>query len=162
MPMKQRRLWLREAREEDCRLIWQWSNDPDVRRASFSSGEIPWKEHMEWFRQKIEDPHHIFLIAIDKLEVPIGQARFGIERAEATISVNVAPEHRRKGYGRDLVNLACRHLFRTTDIQVVHAYVKPGNSISVQFFKNAGFLELKPTNIRGQMALHFERRATTL
>lgn len=160
--MKQCRLWLREAREEDCILIWQWSNDPDVRVASFSSGEILWEEHVEWFRQKMEDPHHIFLVAIDERNIPIGQARFGIEGIEATLSVSVAPEHRRKGYGRDLVDLSCRHLFRTTDIQVVHAYVKPGNLTSAQFFKNAGFLELRPTSIRGQMALHFERRATTL
>jgi UDP-2,4-diacetamido-2,4,6-trideoxy-beta-L-altropyranose hydrolase len=36
---------LKRATQEDCRLIWKWANDPDVRAASFSSKPIPYDTH---------------------------------------------------------------------------------------------------------------------
>ncbi|MGH9508910.1 MAG: UDP-2,4-diacetamido-2,4,6-trideoxy-beta-L-altropyranose hydrolase, partial [Terriglobales bacterium] len=54
-------LRLRRATEQDCRLLWEWANDPDTRANSFSSELIPWDDHQRWFRAKLSDPACLLL-----------------------------------------------------------------------------------------------------
>ena len=47
---------LRKASTKDCRLIWKWSNDQEVRTESFASDPIPYQDHCKWFESKITSP----------------------------------------------------------------------------------------------------------
>jgi UDP-2,4-diacetamido-2,4,6-trideoxy-beta-L-altropyranose hydrolase len=145
---------LRKALEEDCRLLWEWANDPEVRRVSFSSAAIPWEDHVRWFRSKLNNPDCILFIATNGGETPIGEIRYDLEGEEAVVSIIVDSKIRGKGYGSNLILLSARELFATTAITTIHAYVKCENEPSVRAFENAGFGPVSTTAIGGENAVH--------
>ncbi|MBI4644486.1 MAG: UDP-2,4-diacetamido-2,4,6-trideoxy-beta-L-altropyranose hydrolase, partial [Deltaproteobacteria bacterium] len=55
---------LRAAVKDDCRMLWEWANDPEVRKNSFSSDPIPWEQHVSWFESKLRDPGYLFFIVL--------------------------------------------------------------------------------------------------
>jgi UDP-2,4-diacetamido-2,4,6-trideoxy-beta-L-altropyranose hydrolase len=145
---------LRQVREDDCRLLWEWANDPDVREASFSSESISWEQHVKWFKSKLSDPRCIFYIAMNSDGVPIGQVRYDREGNKAVVSISIDREFRGKGYGSRLIWLASQKLFVILDIDTIHAYVKQGNEASVGAFVKAGYEDIGATTIRGYQAIH--------
>lgn len=50
---------IREAAAADAELLYQWANDPDTRRWSFSTGPIPWGGHVEWLDRVLTDPDRL-------------------------------------------------------------------------------------------------------
>lgn len=152
--MRSQGLDLREVREGDCKLLWGWATDPDVRAVSFSPEPIPWAEHVLWFKSKLNDPGCIFYIATNGNDVPIGQARYDVDGNESVISVSVDRSCRGKGYGSAIICLASNMLFDTSAVSVIHAYVKDGNEPSVRGFVKAGFKNMGPAEFRGHRAIH--------
>lgn len=160
--MRVQTLSLRKVREEDRQLLWEWATDPDVRAGSFSSEPIPWEEHVLWFKSKLNDPHCIFYIATNGNDVPIGQARYDVDRNESVVSVSVDRNCRGKGYGSAIICLASHKLFDTSDVSVIHAYVKDGNEPSVRAFVKAGFKNMGMAEFRGYRAIHLVLRKEDL
>lgn len=158
MAMTGDRLYLRSACESDCRVLWEWANDPEARAVSFSSALIPWPEHLKWFHGKIGNPQCRFFIAADSDDVPVGQVRYDLGNDEATISVSLDHHQRSKGYGSLLLRLSAHALFTTTQTTMIHAYVKPDNHASVRVFSKAGYTSNGLTTTAGQPAVHFTLR----
>jgi UDP-2,4-diacetamido-2,4,6-trideoxy-beta-L-altropyranose hydrolase len=149
----------RKAEERDCRLLWEWVNDPAVRTSAFCSDPVPWPSHVAWFQAKRGDPRTLQWIALDGAGLPIGQVRFDGENPRAaTIDVSVAPDQRAKGYGRMVIAAAVDELFRTSSFEAVHALVKTRNQPSLRAFRNAGFRDLGVETVNGQEAEHLVRR----
>ena len=52
-----RGLRMRRARESDCRLLWEWANEPGVRASAFSQRAIGWEDiragFMESWQMKV-------------------------------------------------------------------------------------------------------------
>ena len=155
-------LKLRQVAEEDCRLIWTWANDPEVRAVSFSSEAIPYDDHVAWFESKLNDPSCYFYIAEDKNDEPVGQVRYEREGTEATISVSLDKKFRGKGYGTALLHLTSQRFFETADVEVIHAYIKEGNEASVGAFKKAGFVSVGTTTKSNHQAHHLVLRKEEL
>jgi RimJ/RimL family protein N-acetyltransferase len=153
-------LTLRTAQEDDCRLLWSWANDPDVRNASFSSDPIPWDTHTSWFNRRFaESPGgdvkcRIF-IAETENGVPIGQVRFDF-RPDKDWDVGISLSKSVRGFGlaRELITSGVRELFKNHKPSRVHAYVKPQNVASVKSFERAGFQRLGIDQLRGHKAVH--------
>ncbi len=133
---------LRQTSAKDCRLIWQWANDPDVRAVSFSSEAIPYEEHVTWFESKLKDPNCHFYIAEHKNLEPVGQVRYDKEGTEAIISVSLDRKFRGKGYGPTLLRFASQKFFKVSDVEMIHAYIREGNEASIGAFKKAGFVSV--------------------
>ena len=150
--MKAAMLSLRPVREDDCRLIWQWANEPELRAMSFLSEAIPWEDHVKWFRSKLADRNCIFRVA-ELAGQPVGQVRFDCEANRATISIGLDKAFRGRGLGSQLIRLASRELFGKTDATVIHAYIKPENAASVGAFTGAGFSHRRETDRKGQKAI---------
>ncbi|MCU1447966.1 MAG: UDP-2,4-diacetamido-2,4, 6-trideoxy-beta-L-altropyranose hydrolase [Acidimicrobiales bacterium] len=132
-------LSLRPAGDMDVRLLWEWANDPDVRRRAFSSDPIPWEEHTAWFAARMRDPNcRIYLATWDGGD-PIGQVRFEGDGDAAEISVSVASAARGRGWGGALVDSGVRRLFADTRVQRVDARIKPDNMASGRAFDSAAF-----------------------
>jgi len=147
---------LRMVREEDCRLLWVWANDPAKRAASFDTEPIPWESHCDWFRRRMNDPDCRMFIALDEKKTPIGQIRFdGGPDRETVIDISIAKEERGKGYGRLLIQQAVEEFFRSTVVQTVHAYIKPANTASIRVFEGATFSYTATETMKGQTALHY-------
>ena len=155
-------LRLRRVEESDCRLLWEWVNDPLVRAFSFSTEPVSWGNHVAWFRGKLAD-HNSAQYVVEAGSRPIGQVRFQIEGESAVVSVSLSPEFRGKGLGAEAVAMATEDLFRTTSVTRADAFVKPDNTASLRLFNRAGFERSEITRHGSQEAVHFvlERKDIT-
>jgi UDP-2,4-diacetamido-2,4,6-trideoxy-beta-L-altropyranose hydrolase len=143
---------LRPFSEEDFRLIWEWANDPVTRANSFESAAIPWEQHREWCKSKINNPRCSFWIAANKNLGRVGVVRFDRDDGEATISLSVDPQARGRGCGTEVIKLACDRLFQSSDVNLVRALIKPANKASIRAFERAGFRRDVSTTVKGQPA----------
>jgi UDP-2,4-diacetamido-2,4,6-trideoxy-beta-L-altropyranose hydrolase len=148
-------LRLRRVEEKDCRQLWEWANDPQVRPMSFATEPIPWGEHVEWFTCKLRDPNAVLYLLLDSSEIPAGQVRFEIEGSRAAVSISLAPQFRGKGYGEGALKMAADALFETNSLEQIDAYVRPGNTPSIRLFTRAGYSLEGTEMIKGQEAIHF-------
>jgi UDP-2,4-diacetamido-2,4,6-trideoxy-beta-L-altropyranose hydrolase len=148
-------LSLRRAQTGDCKLLWEWANDPEVRANSFSGDFISWERHQEWFGAKLADPNCVLYLALDIHNRPVGQVRYDVAESHALISVSLAAEFRNKAYGGRLLVLAVEELFRSTGATVIDAYVKPTNETSLRVFTRAGFRRQEDGTFAGRPAVHF-------
>jgi UDP-2,4-diacetamido-2,4,6-trideoxy-beta-L-altropyranose hydrolase len=151
----QDKLRIRRTVQDDCRILWEWANDPEVVAASFSSGPIPWEAHVAWFRAKLSDPWAILYTGTYVTDEPVGQVRFQQAGPRATLSIGLAKGFRGRGLGRTLLFLACERLFRESKVEAIDAYVKPDNETSIGLFSNSGFRRLGTESVRNQSAIHF-------
>ncbi|MBA3018326.1 MAG: GNAT family N-acetyltransferase [Proteobacteria bacterium] len=132
-------LKLREVGENDCELLWKWSNDSVVRSSAFHSSPISWEEHKKWFATKLGDSNCFYCIAIDGLGKPVGQIRFDVSDGIAETDISVAREKRGLGLGQQIIKSGLEGLCKRMFIRRVYALVKIENIASVTAFKKAGF-----------------------
>jgi len=151
------KLRLRHVQEEDCRVLWEWINDLEVRASAFSSHPISWEEHIRWITQRLNDPHCVHFIALDDQDMPVGQVRFDVHDEEAEIDISVDRQRRGRKYGSCLIEIAVEKMFLTSPVKVVHAYVKPQNKASIHAFRKAGFQDLGLGVMRRHQAVHLIR-----
>ncbi|HEY9691119.1 MAG TPA: UDP-2,4-diacetamido-2,4,6-trideoxy-beta-L-altropyranose hydrolase [Oculatellaceae cyanobacterium] len=157
MPLKNQVLRLRAICEDDCHLLWEWANDPEVRKASFNSDFIPWKQHINWFTDKLNDPNYYIFIAIDQKNQLIGQVRFHIfNHQQAEVGISVAAAHRGYGYSSILIKTAVEKFYKHTKIPTIHAYIKQHNYASIKAFEKANFQKIDLANYRGNLSLHYQ------
>jgi len=151
-----RDLRLRPVDREDCELLFSWANNPDARAASFHSAEIPWEEHSQWFARRLADPQSVIYIGENLTGEEIGEVRFQLEGEKGILSILVAPQFRRAGWGKDLIVFSIRALARARGLRRVDAYVKPDNRASIRLFESIGFRRsMHESQVNGQTALLF-------
>lgn len=133
-------LVLRSATADDVDLLFKWANDPDTRRHSFTSGPIPYEEHVRWFSAVLVSSDHLVRIGMRGSE-PLGVVRLARQGSEAVVSITVAPEHRGRGVGTALTAALTRDPAVHEFCERVAAYVKPQNVASRRLFAACGFSE---------------------
>jgi UDP-2,4-diacetamido-2,4,6-trideoxy-beta-L-altropyranose hydrolase len=156
--LKRESLSIRLIEEGDCRLLWEWANDPVVRVSAFSSEPIPWDGHVSWFREKLNDPSCRMFVALDATGVPVGQIRFGDRGVSDTgfdIDITVDGRFRGLGYASRLIELGINRAGAGSGVQQFHAFVKPENVASVKAFERAGFTAAETVTVKGQNATHY-------
>ena len=137
-------------------MLWEWANDPAVRRFSFNSEPIPWETHEQWFARKLSDPDSLVLIGYEADDAPVGQIRFDCRQQDGlVVSVSVAPIRRGRGYGRILVEDGLRHAVRKFPGKQAYALIKPDNLASIRLFENAGFRAAREVSINGHPAVSY-------
>ncbi len=153
-------LSFRLAEDGDCKLLWEWANDPVVRASSFSSGSIPWEDHVTWFRKKLKDRDCRILVALDATSAPAGQMRFDKCAAnEADIDITLDGRLRGLGYASCLIDLGASWAFAEWGLTRLNAFVKPQNVASAKGFEKAGFKRMDTVTVKGQTATHYVRTA---
>lgn len=96
---------LRKVNRADCDLLFQWANDPECRKNSFSEDPIEYETHVRWFHKMLRE-FDCDLFVVEDEENPIGMLRLDYEQSCAIISYSVAREKRQKGYGKKILQLA--------------------------------------------------------
>lgn len=129
----------RYATLEDAALLWQWANDNETRKWSFSPAPIEWETHSRWLKGKLDNPGSIFLIATVSGSTVVGQVRFDLESNAATLSIGLDPDYRGRGFGARIIDRAVRAAFQKADVAFVKALVKVGNIPSSRAFAKANF-----------------------
>ncbi|HLD89002.1 MAG TPA: phosphate acetyltransferase [Candidatus Nanoarchaeia archaeon] len=141
------KLEMRFATKGDCKILWEWRNDEETRKMAFSSDFIPYEAHKNWFTKSLRDLSRKILIIQDSGE-KTGMVRFDIEKNEATININIAPDKRGKGYGTSSLVESCKYAFENFCITKIIALIKPENIASVRAFEKAGFSFVDRNEIR--------------
>ena len=128
--------YLRTVSEADCRLLFDWANDPEVRKNSFSTEPIPYEIHVSWFQRKLEDSACMMFIYMVGSE-PAGQVRVELENGAGLISYSIAKEFRGKGYGKKMLLEIEEKL--VGQVEVLNAQVKTDNKASQFVFERLGY-----------------------
>ena len=152
--MRAGELTVRRVQPDDCRQIWEWSNDPEVRAVSLSKDSIPWETHVKWFSARVNSPTCFFYVGSDH-ETLIGQIRFDLKDAEATLSISLSKEARGHGYGPALIVRGSQQLFADSDATLIRAYVNPENTVSLRAFEKAGYAPAETTLVQGKSLRQF-------
>ncbi len=151
-------LRIRRARECDCKIFWQWANNPEVRSSSFSPAPISWDDHVRWFEKKLNDSETAIFIALDFEDNPVGQIRFDLtDKIEAEIDVSIDSDMRARGYGQALISMGVERIFRNWNVQSVSALIRAENSRSIKAFERAGFQKVGMKNVKGSEVVHYQR-----
>jgi len=127
-------LTLRKAIIGDAQCLFDWANDSETRKNSIYSQEIILENHLEWLKNKINDPNDEIYIVNEK--VPVGILRIDKIDNYFRISFNVLKEHRGKGIGQRIISLA---VDKFSNKRLV-AEVLEGNTASQKIFDRNNFV----------------------
>ena len=148
MHMQDERVRLRNVVPEDCRLLWEWANDPEVRKNAFNQDYIKYSTHNDWFNKKLNSHDSFIFIAVDRDDTPVGQVRFDSADESALVDISIDPKKRKLHYGKELLEKGIAMFFNESAVESIYAYVKLGNTASRKIFENAGFLAEERTFIK--------------
>lgn len=131
--------YLREAVEADLDLLFDWANDPEVRRNSFSMAKIAYEEHRKWFLELLQDGSRKQYIYMAD-QIPIGQIRVIIQADKAEIGYSICKERRGRGYGKRMLALLQKQLLEDAPgVRTLAARVKEENPASEHAFLDSGY-----------------------
>jgi len=145
---------LRLAKKDDCKILWEWVNDPVVRKSAFNQENILWNEHKKWFAEKISNPHCFIYILTTKQGKNIGQIRFDIINESADVDVSIDRNMRGCGMGSKIIVEGVKMFVEMTKISHINAYIKKDNIASIRSFEKAGFAVADTPNDSGLDAIH--------
>jgi len=137
---------IRKARFSDCKLYWNWANDPTVRANAFETQPIPWQTHIAWFKEKLDD-HNSTLLLLENESEPIGQIRFDHTTDGYFIDFSISTTYRNRGLGILLVSSGINH-FKFTQQITFWGEVKQSNKASTKIFEKLGFEKVPPQKRR--------------
>jgi RimJ/RimL family protein N-acetyltransferase len=133
---------IRAARDRDLKAIYDISNDAEVRARSLNSAAIKWEEHVEWFKKKLNDTHHVFYVAVDEAGEVAGQVRYQVdtETAVAVVAISLRAGRRGQGLGRLFIEQCDSRLFtERPEVQRILASVRIDNEASSRTFVKADY-----------------------
>ena len=138
----QGKLYLRSATIDDLNILFDWVNEPSVRKNSFNTNIISVEEHKKWLEQVLTDASTELYILLGN-DTPIGQVRMAYYNDVWQISYSIAPAYRGQGYGKIIIQLAENALIRGNHVgEKLYAEVKKDNVASQHIFKRLGYSEV--------------------
>ena len=172
-------LALRRTIESDCRLFWEWRNDPaayvvsqegvvephasprarnvgnPAYAVSLPREAVAWEQYMGWFRARLADPQSILYTAVNRRADPMGMVHCQLKGTHAVLSINLGLAFRGKGNGRTILLLATEELFRTCGVSAIDAFVRNSNRPSIRLFEGVGFRKVGAETVLGEQAIRY-------
>jgi RimJ/RimL family protein N-acetyltransferase len=139
---------------DDLDLIFNWANNPEVRKNAFNMDQIKYEDHLLWFKKKLRSKSS-YIYILEKTNIPIGQIRFDFEDNTncIIISYSISEEHKKNGYGSKIIELGLHQLKKINmGSDKVFASVKINNIASIKCFEKNNFKKTFEDNYQ----LHFE------
>ena len=120
-------------------------------RKMFINGEkLSWEEHSSWYEKALLDNFRKLYLG-EESGIPIGIVRFDkCENEEYVfdVSINISPESRGKGFGKQLLNNGIRRLHKEVkSCKFIRAEVKKENEYSNKLFKSCGFIFIEDESV---------------
>jgi len=132
----------RNAKKDDLELLFNWRNHSHVRNFSTHDQSIPLEEHTNWFLARIErlpqEPFNLF----EYQNMAVGMCR--LDKSSITddlfeISIIVAPDFQKKGFGRLMLEKSCESFFEIYPDYRILARVHVENTNSRRLFESENF-----------------------
>ena len=132
-------MMLRNARYNDCELLFKWANDPVIRNNSFSKENINLEKHKNWLNEKLKEDNNLFYI-LSIQGIPVGSIRFEIDdHHNAIINYLIDPNYHKKGYGKKILELGIKKATKEYRICSFIGFVKVDNIASNKIFEGLNF-----------------------
>lgn len=132
-------LKIRLACHRDMAIYFAWVNDPRVRLNAININPIALDNHLSWFEGRLSDKNvKLFILFAGRL--PVGQIRFEMNGAIATIDYSLDEVVRGRGWANQLLKLGINSL-NQYQIKKLKATVKINNIASAAAFIRMGFIE---------------------
>ncbi|MCR5177212.1 MAG: GNAT family N-acetyltransferase [Anaerovibrio sp.] len=139
--LKNESLYLRVADENDKLLLFEWSNDPEVRKNSFNTDSISLPEHEQWLKNALADGNTLIYILMEK-DIPVGQVRL-VHGDCWQVNYSIAAGCRGKGYGKRIIHMAENELIQAGHAKErLYAEVRPDNVASQRIFLGLGYRQM--------------------
>ena len=130
---------IRSVNKKDSNEIFEWRNNINSIEMSFNNRKISLNEHNQWFKDSINDLNRELLIG-EKKGVKLGLCRFDYNKELnlAKVSINMNPEYRGQGFGKELLKNAIKYYLNKKNC-IIKAQIKLKNIISKKLFISVGF-----------------------
>jgi len=157
-------LSVRRATANDCRLIFEWANDPVVRSNSVNPEPIEWRSHVPWFESRVDSQDCFFFVA-ESHGSPAGQVRFDRYDEHFVINFSIASTFRGQGLSGLMLESCITALEQQLNSQPstecrpsrLHAIVKPANIASAKTFQRLNFEQITSSPEEANNYMVFER-----
>jgi len=138
--MKAVQLNTRIADESDLKDIWEWRNDVKTRKMFLTASKVSFDEHQKWYSEILSRKSSYLYIGIINAKDKIGVCRFDLGESceEATISININPKYRGRGFCC-LMLLSAIDSFQKERHLNLRANIKKENKASIKCFQKCGF-----------------------
>ena len=141
---------LRKATLKDAKLLFEWTNDDEVRATAIIKKTIAWDEHINWLTNKLQNQQsHIYILT--DMNENIGVVRFDKENDTFVISYSIDKLHRKKGMGLLILQLGLEKIKEVNPQCKFKASVQEDNLASNIIFKKLEFSLKKTETIEGQI-----------
>lgn len=129
-----------KARWDDVDLLFEWANDDDVRKNSFSSEKINYEDHKKWFKKSLADKDvDNYICYLDSNSV--GQIRLDYQNGEAVINYSIDRNYRGRGLGEMIIKLIESSIIdNRPDIKLLIGRVKFQNIASQRIFEKNNYV----------------------
>lgn len=136
--------FLRKASVTDTLLTFNWANNKEIRKYSFTKTTIALEEHSKWFQKKIESDTCYYYI-LCKGNQKIGSIRLDVNtKNEGLISYLIDPIFQGKGYGAiilEKLELIIKEL--NLNLKKIKGQVLHENQASVKIFRKLAYQEFE-------------------
>lgn len=123
----------KKATLDDAHLLYNWANDPTVRKNAINTQNIAWENHRSWLEEKLKNPNSLILILFQN-EDPIGQIRLDWHNEFWLIDYSIDSIYRGLGLGKKIIELIIKETYKP-----LKAVVRKTNESSNKIFINCGF-----------------------
>lgn len=132
---------LRKAIKSDVKIIFDLTNEDEVRENSINTDPIIWENHVKWFNEKLNDNDYLILIAEDEPNQFVGQVRYEFENTQAIVSISIAPDFRGLDLAAPIITDSAKFLFKSNEkVETILAYIREINIPSLKAFEQAGYI----------------------
>jgi len=150
----------RRAQVKDVDTYFQWANNEAVRTNAINQQKIEYKNHVKWFKSKIENGNS-FLYILEQRNKAIGQVRFDKSESNYIVDYSIDKSFRGLGYGKVILKLGLEHLIKDcckdTKKCNIKAQVKDDNKASSNVFESFNFEKIGSVNIKNKTFIEFEK-----
>lgn len=131
---------LRAATPADARVLYEWRNDPSTRQGMHSTAQFDYASHCAWLTRSLNiETRRIYIAEVDG--TPVGTVRTDLVGGMTEFSWTISPEHRGRGFGKQMVALAVALVEGP-----IHVEVKSGNVASARIAEEVGLRREREEN----------------
>ncbi len=127
--------------------MFNWANNPLVRKYSKNTNPILWENHVSWLESKLSSQDCLYLLLIDD-GIAVGSIRFDKSSDNSLlISYLIEPRLHGRGYGTKILDLGIKAAIKRFGTNVVlHAWVSNKNMASIKIFEKFEFKKIQEKN----------------
>ena len=142
---------IREAKQEDCKEIFDWWNDPLTRKMMYDTADVEWDVHQEWFNKITADEDVLLCLGCDN-DGKVGVVRFD-RKSELSfeVSINLNPDRRGEKLASIILAKSEEFFEHIHGEKYIFAKVRVENIASKKSFLKAGYIynQAPPLDING-------------